>query len=278
MLCLGAQAQKTKKVTATTTFLAPEFMSPAEAKLRALNQAKVEAIGKEFGMNVSEVTSSATISKHGKDKEVFNVIGGSDIRGEWIETLSEPQYKIEHRDGLQIVFVTVEGTIREIKGQKPVIDAKILRNGTEPQYVSEQFLDGDEMFMEFSASCPGSLLVYMVSDGEAFRLLPYHGQHAESVKITNTDKQIFFSKKHTAPEFRKMTDEYVLTASVPQELNQIFVIFSPNNLYKAIDEQKNDQLPSELDAVAFQKWLDRARKQDRDLVVEEKIIVISERD
>ena len=84
MICYS---QRTSKVSATYTYYAPETMSVEEAKRVALDRAKIQAIADEFGTVVSQSTTTVISNKNGEsDTQVFS-LGGSDVKGEWIETI-----------------------------------------------------------------------------------------------------------------------------------------------------------------------------------------------
>ena len=89
-------AQKTEKVTATYTYHAPENVSLEEAKRTALDRAKLSAIADEFGTMVTQ-TNSTIISNQGDQSDSrFLSLGGSEVKGEWIETTSDPEYDIRY--------------------------------------------------------------------------------------------------------------------------------------------------------------------------------------
>ena len=97
------------------------------------------------------------------------------------------------------------------------------------------------------------------------------------MKIESQDPILFFHKPSVESSSRRMVDEYILTASKPQEINTIFLIFSPNNIYKANDFQIDTNLPRELSTPEFHRWLGNARCQDEKIIVKELPITIQQR-
>lgn len=171
--------------------------------------------------------------------------------------------------------VSVKGIIREITNSLNDVEVKILKNGIEPQFESTDFYEGDEMYMSFVSSSSGNLVVYLLdTKNNAYRLLPYRKQTDPSTKIADNEPKIFFNKKAVDATIRRMVDEYVLTTNQPVELNTIFVIFTPNDLFKAIDYQIDKGLPRELSSSDFHKWLATSRRQDSQLIVKEIPITI----
>ena len=59
-----------------------------------------------------------------------------------------------------------------------------------------------------------------------------------------------------------------------KEYNQLYIIFSPNPLTKTIDRSTTELMPRETTVENFRKWLARCRRNDLDMAVEVKNIVI----
>lgn len=275
LMSLTTYARNTRTVSATYTLYASEDMSIETAKLKALERAKLQAIEEAFGTHVSQVNATSIENHNGNSKSTFISYGGSEIQGEWIETTSEPQYNIYNKDDMLVVSVSLQGIIRQISNTRDNINARILRNGTDDKYESGEFFDGDEMYFSFSSSSKGHLIVYMLDNkSNAYRLLPYRKQQVSSVEIPNCDRHVFFDKKSAASEERRIVDEYILTVSQPVEINTVYVIFSPNEIHKAVDYQLEKELPRELSGSEFHRWLGNSRRIDDKLVVKEIPITI----
>ncbi len=88
-------SQRTTKVSASYTYYAPETMSIEEAKRVALDRAKIQAIADEFGTIVLQSTSTVIINKNGVSDTQFFALGGNDVKGEWIETIGNPEYQLQ---------------------------------------------------------------------------------------------------------------------------------------------------------------------------------------
>ena len=89
-------AQKTEKVTATYTYYAPENVSLEEAKRTALDRAKLSAIADAFGTMVTQSNSTIISNQGDQSDSRFLSLGGSEVKGEWIETTKEPEYSISY--------------------------------------------------------------------------------------------------------------------------------------------------------------------------------------
>ena len=261
-------AQRVQKVTATYTYHAPENVTLEEAKRIALDRAKIQAIADEFGTIVSQSNSTHIENRNGESAVDFLSIGGSDVRGEWIETIDEPQYEIVYEQGMLVVKVLVKGRIREIVSAGIDICARILRNGTEDRFESEEFRNGDDLYLSFVSPVDGYLAVYLVdAEQNAYCLLPYRSQSDGIYKVTANRRYLFFNIKEAEPKIRQYVDEYTMTCERSSEQNQIYVVFSPQPFAKAVDNATAEILPRELNYGDFHKWLVALRKRDCQIIL-----------
>lgn len=273
---LNAVAQKSRKVTASYTYYAPENITLEQAKQTALERAQIQAIADAFGTIVTQSNATTVKNRNGKSEISLLSLGASEVKGEWIETIGKPEYKIENADGMQIVSVTVQGIIREIINAPIDFKAKILCNGTEDKFERDEFHDGDDLYLSFQSPVDGFLTVYLVDNsGSAYCLLPYRNDTRGRVAIKGNHSYLFFSVKDAPPEGADLTDEYTLTCSGMSELNQIYIIFSPQLFTKAVDNGSDKAQPREISHEEFRKWLFKCRKQDREMRVEVKNILIT---
>ena len=261
-------AQKVQKVTATYTYHAPENVSLEQAKATALDRAKIQAIADEFGTIVSQSNSTRIENRNGESAVDFLSIGGSDVRGEWIETIDEPKYEIAYEQGVLVVKVSVKGRIREIVSAGIDISARILRNGTEDRFESEEFRSGDDLYLSFISPVDGYLAVYLVdAEQRAYCLLPYRSQGDGIYKVAANRRYLFFNIKEAEAHERQYVDEYTMTCERSLEQNQIYVVFSPQPFAKAADNATAELLPRELGFKDFQKWLAKSRGKDINMQV-----------
>lgn len=259
-------SQKTKTVNGEYTYYVPENIDLEKAKQIALERVKVQLIADEFGTVVSQNNATTVKNSNGKSDIDFVSVGGSEVRGEWIETIGEPDFKPSFDNGQMIIKVHIKGKIREIVSADINFKALVLRNGTEDKYEDDTFKSGDDLFLSFTSPISGYVTVYLVdNDGTAFCLLPYQNQEQGNVKINANERYVFFSEKLSPQDLKAYVDEYTMTCSHSQELNQIYVIFSPNTFVKATDGKREETLPRDLSNEDFQKWLARNRTKDKDM-------------
>lgn len=266
LLSSAVFAQKVKTVEAEYTYYAPENVTLEEAKRTALDRAMKQAIADEFGTIVEQSNATRVENKDGKTSLDFLSIGGSEVKGEWIETIGKPVYNIRYEENVLVVNCRVKGKAREIVTAQIDFKAKVLRNGTEDKFESDQFHSGDDLFLSFHSPVNGYLAVYLVdASNQAYCLLPYRGQTDGIYSIKANQRYLFFNIKEAPQAERPYVDEYVMTCSRSSEQNQIYVIFSPNQFVKAVDNQSNASLPRELKFEDFQKWLAKCRKHDKEM-------------
>ena len=276
-MSLVAVAQKTERVTATYTYYAPEHVSIEEARRVALQRAQLQAIADAFGTIVTQTNATTVKNENGKSDVSLLSLGASEVKGEWLRTDGEPEYEIAYEDGMLAVTVRVKGVIREIVNAAVDFQARVLCNGTEDRFEQDRFRNGDDLYLSFQSPVDGYLTVYLLdAEGTAYCLLPYRGDTGGRVAVKGNRRYVFFSVDDVPAEERGMVDEYVMTCGNREELNQIYVIFSPQLFTKAVDYAGEGLQPRELPYEEFQQWLFDCRKQDREMRVEVKHIVISD--
>lgn len=276
-MSLVAVAQKTERVTATYTYYAPEHVSIEEARRVALQRAQLQAIADAFGTIVTQTNATTVKNENGKSDVSLLSLGASEVKGEWLRTDGEPEYEIAYEDGMLAVTVWVKGVIREIVNAAVDFQARVLCNGTEDRFEQDRFRNGDDLYLSFQSPVDGYLTIYLLdAEGTAYCLLPYRGDTGGRVAVKGNRRYVFFSVDDVPAEERGMVDEYVMTCGNREELNQIYVIFSPQLFTKAVDYAGEGVQPRELPYEEFQQWLFNCRKQDREMRVEVKHIVISD--
>lgn len=276
LLSSMALAQKTQKVCGTYIYYAPENVSVEEAKWTALERAKIKALADAFGTLVSQNNTTILSNKNGETDTRFFSLGGSEVKGEWIETLDEPEYHISYEQNTLIVKVSICGKAREIVHAGIDFTAKLLRNGTEQKYESAEYRNGDDLYLYFQSPVDGYLTVYLLDElsQTVYCLLPYQASGDGAVNIKHDVPYVFFSVDR-ALDNPSMVDEYVMTCGSEKEYNTIYIIFSPNSFVKANSKGSDvETLPRQLSLDEFQKWLSKGRNRDKEMRVERKFIMI----
>jgi hypothetical protein len=271
-------AQKTEKVCGEYTYRAPENISVEQAKLTALERAKLEALAEKFGTNLSQDNATFVTNESGQSNMRFLSLSASEVRGEWIEDIKVEYENPYFEQNMLTVKVSVCGKARKITGAGIDFSAKILCNGTEAKYENDNFKHGDDLFLLFQSPVDGYLAVYLVDETPtAFRMLPYAGDASGRVPVKGGKEYLFFSSKHVAPSEAHSVTEYTMTCGKQTEQNFIYTVFSPNEFTKANDILSEGEiiLVPELPFDEFQKWLTKNRTKDKDMKVEIKSITIT---
>ena len=263
LFALPAFSQKIRTVEGEYTYVAPENVSLEEAKRIALDRAKIQALADEFGMVVSQTGTTVTKNEDGKSTVDLFAIGGSEVKGEWIENVGSPTYKVTYEGESLVVYVKVTGKAREIVNAAVDLQVHVLRNGTEDKFESSDFKDGDDLYLSFVSPVSGYLTVYLAdSYSDAFCLLPYQNQTGGIYNVEANRRYVFFNAQQAPSSEKPVVDEYTMTCSKSTEQNVIYVIFSPEPFTKAADAHTAEGLPRTLAFSDFQKWLVKCRKYD----------------
>lgn len=265
---LPIYAQKIKNVKGEATYYVNNNETIEEAKRKALEQAKLQALADEFGMDITQqIDNISKILADGQSSNSFHSVSGSMVKGEWLETTGTPKYD-KFFDGDQLVLTcSVKGKAREIVSADIDFQAKILRNGKEDKFESKQFKNNDQFYLSFQSPVKGFLAIYLeADDGQAYCLLPY-GDQKDGIYLVDANKHYLFFDPKSAPDREKaFVDEYIMTTNQSLEYNQIYIIFSPNEFTKALDKDKTvqDELlrPRHLSGEDFLKWLGKCRMYD----------------
>lgn len=269
---LWTSAQKTESVTAKYTYYAPENVSIEEAKQISLERAKIQSIADHFGTVVTQSNSTIVSNNNGHSESSMISLGGSELKGEWVETTQAPSFNIYYQQNMLVVEVSVKGKIREITQKDYNLDVKVLRNGLDLKNEQYEFVNGDDMFLSFRSPMNGFLAVYLLDEQEkkVYCLLPYRNSDVSSWPIKRDQRYVFFSSSTD-----KNADEYTMTCANAKDFNQLICLFSTNDFVKAQTEESSSALPRELPYAKFVKWLASLRTDDCNLSVVRKEIVIS---
>lgn len=268
-------SQKIKTVDGEYTYVVPENVNLDKAKYIALERLKIQLIEEEFGATVSQSNSTLVKNSNGKSDVDFVSIGGSEVNGEWIETIGTPRYNIYYEKEMLVVSVKAKGRIREIISTAVDVKSLVLRNGIEDRFESDTFKSGDDLYISFQSPTNGYLVVYLVdTEQRAFCLLPYQNMKEGFFNVEANKRYVLFSTQTAASEIKPYVDEYTMTCTHDQEINQLYVIFSTSPFVKAIDDKLEKELPRELSNEDFQKWLAKYRTRDTNMVVKKTTITI----
>ncbi|MFR9603699.1 MAG: DUF4384 domain-containing protein [Rikenellaceae bacterium] len=268
-----AWAQNTRRVEVEYTYHVPGNVSHDAAREIALQRAQLKAIADEYGTTISQNNFTNIVNSNNSTSVDMQTIGSSEVKGEWIETIGEPEYAAYFDQGMMVIRVKVVGRVRAISYAQVEFTANILCNGTTPKFSSTKFKSGDDLYLHFQSPQNGYLAVYLVdSNKDVYCLLPYRNAPEEVFEIKKGVEYILFSAQQS-PTISYI-DEYVMTNSGRSETNQIYTIFSPNRFVKSDDSFSEELLPRKLSFEKFQGWLAKNRKRDVEMQAKIEIITI----
>ena len=279
LTCSMLHAKDIERVSATYEYISNNpNESPEQAERTAIEKAKQKALEEKFGVDVTSVTSTLLSNRRrdGKAHSQSNIfaLGGTSVRGEWIETIQEKIQEKVFSNGFWRVKVYVEGRARNYSTEKADIQYAFVRDINDVES-PVTFRDGSDIFLRFSSPVAGFLCVYLIDEEQnAFCLLPYANQPSGSQRIEANKEYIFFSTKYDHD-----AEEYTLNCQRTSEQNAVYVIFSPNEFFKAADKQggknfRDELLPRELKYETLLNWLSRNQTKDEDMVVRTSMVTI----
>ena len=121
-------AQKTVTACGDYTYVVPEQISLEVARQIAIEKAQIQCIADEFGTIVGQSTSINVVNKNGKT-DISNVsFGVSEVNGEWLGFVKEPEIETIYQDNTLVVHVSICGKIRESINSTIDIEVQILCN------------------------------------------------------------------------------------------------------------------------------------------------------
>lgn len=256
-------------------------MSVAEARRVALEQAKIKAIAEEFGTYVSQSNSMITSETNNASSEYFSSISGADVKGDWIETIGEPELKVSFDNRMVVVTCKVEGYAIEKRNTFVDYTVKILRHAPNLSYESSEFNSNDEMFVYFKSPISGFLNIFLLDyeKDTAYCLLPYKGSKSGSYTV-DADKEYFFFSKDKKAHKDENVDEMLLLSNNANEMNELLVVFSSKEFSKMSlnSDGKASSIPKNASISKFNKWIAKLKRSDENILVSNYNIIIHNND
>ena len=267
MALVGA-AQKIVSVSGEYTYYAPSTMSLDEAKQEAIKQTKLHVLEAKFGTLINSTTTLIIENKEGStpsSRADVRTLSTHEVKGEWIEDTRNPEQEVltdRSMPNAIIVRTRVWGKAREISATKADIEVALLK-APYKEAIADVFKNEQEFYLYFKSPASGYLAVYLLDTDEnmAYCLLPISNDLKGNFPVKNNEEYILFNEDPT----------YIFTTKYSVIYNHIAVVFSPNEFYKANDQQgENDKytLPRELTLDKYHEWLSRCKSHDNQLVEE----------
>lgn len=268
LFCLVCNAQRTVNVSGEYSYVAPENVSPADAKATAIERAKLKAMADVFNTVVSQTNTSIVKNENGKSQSSFNSYGGTEVKGEWLGDTREPEVNVIYENNTLVVTAKVWGKAREIKKSDIDLMVKILCNDVE----SERFKDGDRFAVKFKTPVKGFVSIFLIDDNVdmAYCLLPYENGDGKSRAIEKNTEYEFLSTKDTI--FYPYLENTTLTTDREVDFNRLYIIFSTKEFVMSLTDM--GEYVNELPSDKFIVWLSKNRIRDENMQVIEKTVEI----
>lgn len=272
-------------VTVEDTYYIRDDETLKGARENAIMQAQQKALADKFGTVISG--SSHMVSRKSERGETENLYNFhvADVNGEWLETIYEEAIPSYDNRGNNVYHVKLKGKVREIINNPIDINWALLVNGTDPdsnKMRGNTFLEGDIIYLYFQSPIDGFLAVYLEDtedESTAQCLLPYRGQHEGAYNIEGGKPYVFFSKMDAENNLKHLVSRLRLGTHYDIDYNHLYIVFSPNPFWKAIDVDNSSEgatvtdktghriqlMPRELKGKDFHKWLAKNRTKDKDL-------------
>lgn len=260
VLSIPLSAQQTKRSSGSAQVRVEDNMTKEEARRKAEELAKIDAITNAFGQYVGQETNLTV--QDGRSS--FNIIGTTKVKGEWVRELSKT-FEEESRNEkgtfgtIQTQWITckIRGVVKEAT-PKANIEYQTLNY---PNSVSRTntFISGNSFYVWFRSPVDGFLSIYLDDGTDVFRLLPYDDMTSLStVKIEADKEYIFFSENHNY--FSNNVDELILFTPKNSEMNTLHFIFSEKHYYKPVldsdyTDEEGNIVPKSLTRRQFENWL-----------------------
>lgn len=268
---------KVKKVSGRFTYYADKSDSPASAKRKALEGARIDAISKEFGTIVSQdIQQADRIGAEGEETKFFS-LSASEVKGEWIADDGEPSYEVGlDKDDNLVVTCVVKGTAKEITNEAVDFEALALRNGTSKGNAATDYQDGDNLFMYVSAPCDGYLGIYLLDEaGNVITMFPYSQDSRQECRLKKGYDYVLFDPDKKENAFGEI-DAFGIAAPEEIEFNKLYVVFSPTAFSHPLTRTGTDGLRRTAES-DFSKWLVKSRRNDPKMGVKQINLKLSPR-
>lgn len=264
---LYAQNQKICHISGEDTYHPPEYMSIEQAKMIAVERARIDAMVREFGSNISQTNTIAVSAHNGESKTDFQSLGTTEVNADWLADTSPPEFTVSYESGMLVIHTKVWGKARERIRTDYDLSIQTLRNGIE----SELFRNNDRFSIRFRSPVKGYFSIWLADDNlhQMYCLLPYENSDGTAREMQSNEVYTLLSTEDTMYPYR---EETILTAQNDVEFNRLIFIFSTvpftmplTTTGKYVPELKTDE---------FGRWLQRNRIKDLNMYVTQKMIEI----
>lgn len=280
----AVKAGDIKKIRGEAERFSPQSESPEEARRKVIHEAQLNALEIAFGTALTERTLHIADTHAGHTSNTSHSFGESQVNGDWIRNLSEPEVTVVPVEYGNIYYAKVYGEARDVKYNRIDVDCRLLCNGIDPdkdRLRGDVFYEGDELYVYFVSPVDGWIAIYLIDDDDERTtqcLVPYDNQRETAYPIVANQEYTFFSKKTAEPQYVDLVTRMIVAGRKKVDINDLYVVFSPNEFSQASStiykhsRHKTDEneisaelMPRETTYQKFDKWLCKQRRRDADL-------------
>lgn len=269
-----AEAQRTATVSAKYDYVLGENdnVTIRQAKIKAVDMARSEAIKNEFGMLVASDYINTEVGANDEFSSYFMNETSTSVKGEWLGDETEPKVEMQLDPNGDLHFIAeVKGKAREIVRAKTDLKWDVQRNVGGKKTNADEFDNKERFFVNFKSPADGYLAIYLITgDDETSCLLPYKSDTSGRFQIKGGEEYALFDKS-----LNPKADYYRFSTQLPKEANQLVVLYSPHPFTKCTDTSKDPKRPNVLSQKDFAKWLLKMQRADNELVVNKKWVTIN---
>lgn len=260
-----SKAADDKAVSGTYTYYGHPGMTMIEAREKALEGAKNEALRSEFGTLVSQDVVQTNEIINDKEKLAFLSSTQSTVRGEWLATTGTPQYEEHLEDGAPVVTCKVSGRARKLSNKAPELIANAL-SAPDKRAVNSEFEDSQDIFVYIKS--PETDVFAMVcledEDGTVYKMFPFETTPAQA-RLKKGYDYILFDKNRPGGELGKFPGESLYITTDKLALNRLYVVYSPNYFRKGSWELLEDAGLDTMSTKDFNKLMIELRRADEEM-------------
>lgn len=241
-----------------------------EAKHKAIENAKAEAIKAAFGTMVITTTELVNEEVNGSTSSQFREVTRELQKGDWMRDTAPAKISVDYNDNTLFITAEVAGVAREVTQVKPNIDWKIIGREPKKKNETDTFNNKDKIYMSFRSEVNGYAAVFLLEESNnATVLVPFAGSGKGNYKIDANKDYMFFDPERDA-SFRSLE----MTTRHPLEYNEVVIVFSTNPFPNPFVKSGNSRSLNRLTITEFNNWQVNSMNQDRSMFVDRKRIKI----
>lgn len=269
LLALPAAADQT--VSGEATYYGSSEDSPAMCRRKALEMARIDALAKAFGTIVSQDISQESTIKNSKESSNFLAVSETNVRGEWLADVSEPEYEQTYgADNNIIMKCRVKGKARALNNYAPSFNISVL-SAPDKKFSTTSFNHEDNVYMYFESPSTDGYLTICLEDeaGNVVRMFPYVDSEAGAARMKRGYDYILFDRARGGNEYGEI-NEFLADAPNGNEFCKLYVLFSPNYYdkgpwhFNGCDSDGN-KIPDTMSKKEFDSWLMKLSRNDEKL-------------